>query len=151
MAAPIELAQWVQFGLWLFAGVGVLVGYRPPPRHTRHDGLSLRKKLALIDFAGAALISAGLVLVLVGISLGGENWSDVRVYVTIPIGALLLVLFVLYEWRGTTTGMLSHAMFRPGRGGGLTFYIAVFLLFVEGMSLFAFTVRRRALQPAAAI
>ena len=126
--------------LWGASGIGILMGYRPPQRHTRYDQLSFRQKILSIDFAGGLLLLGGLVLILVGIGLGGSDygWKSVRVYVTIPLGFALLFAFAMYEWKFTKTGLLHHDLFRGGRDEGGTFAVAIGLLFAEGMLLFAF-------------
>lgn len=129
--------------LWGAAAVGIFAGYSPPKRHTRLDHLSIWQKLGHLDFAGFVLLAAGLSLLLVGLNLGDvfNNWTDRRVLVTLVLGIVLSISFGIYEWKGTTTGILHHDLFRGGPpGAGRTFLISVGLIFIEGTLLFSFVI-----------
>jgi MFS family permease len=134
--------QWVQMGLWGAAAVGIFAGYRPPKRHTRLDHLSFWHKLSYLDFVGIFLLTAGLTLFLVGLNLGGSlyAWTNVRVLVTLVPGIAIIILFGVYEWKGTKVGILHHDLFRGGAGAGRTFALCIALIFVEGILLFAFVI-----------
>lgn len=54
------------------------------------------------------------------------------------VGIVTLIAFATYEWKGTTTGILNHGLFRGGRNKGGTFAICVALLFMEAVLIFAF-------------
>ena len=131
---------WFEMALWGVSGLGILVGYRPPPRHSKLDHLSFREKLAKVDFTGALLLLSGLTLLLVGINIGGGSvgWKSTKVYVTLPLGGALLIAFGLFEWRGTSTGILHHDLFQGGANAGRTFAIAIGLIFLEGLMIFSF-------------
>lgn len=129
-------------GLWGATALGILLGYRPPKRHTRLDHLSFIQKLGHLDLPGGALLTVGLSLFLTGLNLGGGlySWTNVRTLTTLVVGMALLVAFGVYEWKGTTTGILNHDLFKGGEAQGRTFAICVGLIFVEGVLLFAFVV-----------
>jgi uncharacterized membrane protein len=58
-----------------------------------------RKYLKEFDYGGTFLFILGMLLFLMGISWGGSYypWKSVHVIVTLTVGFLLLVAFVLYE------------------------------------------------------
>ena len=125
---------------WGATGFGILIGYRPPKRHTRLDHLSFWAKVSHLDLPGFALFAAGLSLFLVGLYLGGDQyaWTNARVLGTMVTGLVILVCFGLYEWKGTSKGFLDHTLFRGKEGR--TFGIGVWLIFVEGIMLFSYVV-----------
>ena|SRR5947209_5094576 len=129
-------------GLWGASGLGILVGYRPPKRHTRLDHLGFWQKIGHLDLPGFALFAAGLSLFLVGLNLGGEKypWTSVRVLGTLVTGLVVLMVLGVYEWKGTSTGFLHHDLFRGPNGMGRTFAISVWLIFAEGILLFSYVV-----------
>ncbi|KAL4806491.1 fungal trichothecene efflux pump [Aspergillus unguis] len=132
---------WIQMALWGATALGLLFGYTPPKRHTALDHLSLREKVGSIDILGFFLLSAGIALFLAGLNLGGGlfTWTSTPVLATLIIGILVLVVFGVYEWRFTRTGILHHDLFQGGsKHRGRTFAICVGLIFVEGVLLFAY-------------
>lgn len=128
--------------LWGITALGLLIGYRPPKRHTRLDHLSFLQKLRHLDLVGFGLMTAGLTLLLTGLNLGGGlyAWTNVRVLATLVIGLVILAGFGLYEWKGTKTGVLNHGLFRGGKNAGRTVAICIALIFIEGLLLFAYII-----------
>ncbi|KIW81596.1 hypothetical protein Z517_04622 [Fonsecaea pedrosoi CBS 271.37] len=133
---------WFQMALWIVTLSGLIVGYRPPKRHTAVESLSLAKKIASLDLPGCVLITTGLTLLLTGLSLGGGlySWSNVRTVVTLVLGCVGIVAFGVYEWKGTTTGILHHDMFRGGKSKGRTFILCCALVLIEGILIFAYSI-----------
>ncbi|KEF57513.1 uncharacterized protein A1O9_05430 [Exophiala aquamarina CBS 119918] len=133
---------WIQMGLWGASGAGILIGYRPPKRHSRLDHLQFWQKIQHLDLIGYGLFAAGLSLFLVGLSLGGGEypWTNARTLGTLITGLVVLVCFGLYEWKGTSTGFLHHDLFRGEHGMGRTFAICVWLIFAEAILLFPYVV-----------
>ncbi|CAL5865899.1 uncharacterized protein PFLUO_LOCUS105 [Penicillium psychrofluorescens] len=131
---------WFQMALWGIIVIGIWVGYQPPKRHTRLDHLSFWQKLAKLDLIGAGLLTAGLTLLLVGLNLGSgtDPWTSTQVLTTLIIGIVTLIIFGVYEWKGTQTGILNHDLFKGGKDQGRTFSICVGLIFIEGILLFAY-------------
>lgn len=127
-------------GLWAFTALGIFVGYRPPKRHTRLDHLTIWQKIGRIDLVGCGLLILGLSLFLAGLNLGGGlySWSNVRVLTTVILGAIILVGFLLYEWRGTKTGILHHEIFAGTEGTGRTAGVSMFLIVVEAIMASAY-------------
>ena len=128
--------------LWDLTAVGVLVGYRPPKRHTRLDHLSFLQKLGKLDLIGFSLLTTGLTLFLTGLNLGGSlfSWTNARTLATLIVGIIILLCFGVYEWKGTKTGILHHDLFRGGKSAGRTFAICVGLIFIEGILLFSYII-----------
>lgn len=131
--------------LWGMTAIGIVVGYRPPKRHTRFDHLSFLQKVGRVDLPGFFLLTAGLSIFLTGLNLGGGlyTWSSAPVLATLIIGILTLVAFGIYEWKFTKTGILHHDLFHGGRTGDSarhTFAICIGLIFIEGILFFAFVI-----------
>lgn len=134
--------QWIQFALWGAVAIGVLAAYRPPKRHTRLDHLSIMQKLGCLDLLGCGLLTSGLTLFLTGLNLGGNlySWTNSRTMSTLVLGIVILIGFGLWEWKGTTTGVLSHELFQGGKERGRTFALCVTLIFLEAVLLFSFLI-----------
>jgi EmrB/QacA subfamily drug resistance transporter len=107
-------------------GVVVLAGVRsalPPSVRHRHP----------LDLLGAVLVTAGLVLVVFGVTRGsGSGWSNVGTEVSLGVAAVLLVAFFLWE-RRVQQPLLPFTIFRsiPVRIAsftGVTYYAAAFVL-----------------------
>ena len=126
--------------LWGAICIGILIGYKPPKRHTALDHLSFWQKLGKIDLIGAGLLTAGLALFLACLNIGSESeaWVSTQVLTTVIIGIVVLAVFAVYEWKGTQTVILHHDLFRGGRDRGGTFSICVALIFIEGILLFSY-------------
>jgi hypothetical protein len=133
---------WVQMALWGFTAAGILLGYRPPKRHTRLDHLSWLQKLLSLDLTGSFLLTAGLALLITGLNIGGTiyGWSSANVLGTLIPGIVALVAFGVYETFGTKTGILNHELFHGGAGQGRSFAIFCVLFFIEGLMFFCFTI-----------
>ncbi|ETI27892.1 hypothetical protein G647_00341 [Cladophialophora carrionii CBS 160.54] len=133
---------WIQVAFWGATAAGIFVGYRPPKRHTRLDHLSIWQKLGHCDIPGCSLLTVGLSLFLTGLNLGGNlyPWTNARTLATLIIGLVILVVFGVYEWKGTKMGIMNHELFRGGKAQGRTFAICVGLIFIEGIMLFSYIV-----------
>lgn len=64
--------------------------------------------LRQMDFGGFFLLSAGLLLFLIGLSWGGDiyAWRSAEVLSTVVIGGVLLVAFIIYELRCPVSDVL---------------------------------------------
>jgi hypothetical protein len=130
------------FAVWGAAAIGIIFGYRPPKRHTNLDHLSFWQKVGTLDLPGFGLLTAGLTLFSVGLSLGGGlyPWANAHTLATLIIGFVILVGFGMYEWKGTQNGILSHDLFRGGKNKGRVFAICNGLMIVESILGFPFIV-----------
>jgi hypothetical protein len=74
--------------------------YYPPNYDQLHvGGKTRRQQLKTLDYGGIFLLTAGLVLFLIGLNWGGSAypWQSAQVLCTIIIGLLTLVAFGFYE------------------------------------------------------
>lgn len=55
-------------------------------------------------------------------------WSGAGTVAPLVLGGVLIIAFLLYEWKGRSDGILDHRIFRFG---GRNFTLAAFGLFVE--------------------
>lgn len=126
--------------IWGLTAFGIFFAYRPPKRHTRLDHLSFMQRIKRPDLLGCSLLTAGLTLLLTGIDLGGGlfTWKSAPVLAILIIGIILLVLYGVYEWRFTKTGISDHGLCQGGKNRGRTFAICIALMLIEGVMTFAF-------------
>ena len=110
--------------------------YQPPLRELQQQ-LTTRQKLARLDWIGYAFFFPGLVLVSFALtsSSGVYPWKSATIIVPLLVGAVLLISFALYEWKGTREGLLHHDLFSRGRN----FAIAELIQLVEGLVFFCAT------------
>lgn len=111
--------------------VVITLCYFPPPRPNPQN-LSVWTRLCTIDFLGIAIMIAGVLLFLIGLNWGGGSypWASAHVIATIVVGAILMIVFVLYSLFWKKTGILNRDLFVKSRG----YPITCFLVFVEGAS-----------------
>ncbi|KAF2492735.1 MFS general substrate transporter [Lophium mytilinum] len=119
-------------GFFFIAFFTTLFFYNPGPR-PNPENLPIKTRLAHVDWLGIFLVAAGLTLFLVGLFYGGnpDKWTSARVLAPLIVGAILLIIFGIYEWIGTKTGLLAHVLFKHRN-----FPIALSLNFVGGIVLF---------------
>jgi uncharacterized membrane protein YidH (DUF202 family) len=131
--------QWLQMAIWGATTLAILIGYRPPKRQTNLSNRPLLQKIESLDLTGFGLLTVGLALFLTGLNLGGGQypWHSAKVLATLIVGIVLLIIFGVYEWKGTKTGIMHHDLFKGGKDRGRTFGICVALIFVEGILLFS--------------
>lgn len=108
--------------------------YNPPPRALQLE-LSQRQKLARLDWYGYLMFVPGLILFSFALtsSSGVYPWSSSKIIGPLVVGSVLLIMFIVYEWKFTKVGMLHHGLFSRGRN----FSISLALIFTEGLAFFA--------------
>lgn len=76
-----------------------------------------------------------------GLNMGGViyPWTSATVLSTMIIGIVILILFGLWEWKGTETGILHHELFTHSRSLS-TFGICLALIFTDGILAYAFII-----------
>jgi MFS family permease len=112
-----ELDGWrvgfyIGAGIWAVTGVCLLAFYHPMPR-PNPEKVSVARRIKRLDWLGIFLVSAGVTLFLVGLQYGDNlyPWTSSIVLGTLIPGAILCILFCLWEWKGTATGIIPHALF----------------------------------------
>lgn len=127
-------ATWRYVGLWTalwnFIGLILTAVFYFPPARPNIGGLTKWQLAKRIDYVGALLSLAGLTLFLAGLTWAGNQytWSDDHVKVTIALGAILIVLFFVWEiW------LVPYPMF-PARlkQNPRALYVICFITFVSG-------------------
>lgn len=127
---------YINCGAFVLGFLGVLLGYQPPLRELQVT-LTTSEKLRRIDWIGNCLIAVGLTLFCLGLGWSGNpyEWSNGHVLGPFITGVIILGAFALYEWRGTSEGILHHGLF-----GDRNFPLSLIVIFVEGMVFFAVNV-----------
>jgi hypothetical protein len=98
-------------------------------------GKSRRKAFRELDWTGVFLLNSGLLLVLVGISLGGSHsWGSLVVLATLIIGFLELLFFWVWEAKVARMPFMARELFV---GQSRKFVLFLVVDFVAGMGLYA--------------
>jgi len=89
----------------IVAGLAVILFfffYHPPTFQLLHRNRSKMQQVARLDFVGFVLFTGGLAIFLIGLSWGGSSypWNSAHVIATVVIGAVALIVFVLYGTYG---------------------------------------------------
>ncbi|RKF74010.1 Efflux pump dotC [Golovinomyces cichoracearum] len=82
-----------------------------------------KAKLKSIDFFGAALNLSGSILLILGLSWGGVNfpWLSLRIIITLSIGGILMIAFLLWQWKGAKLPILPLGIFKSRMVMGITY------------------------------
>jgi Fungal trichothecene efflux pump (TRI12) len=98
-------------------------------------GKSRRQALKELDWTGVFLLNSGLLLVLVGISLGGSHsWSSATTLGPLISGLVALFSFYFWESKVAQVPFLARELFV---GQGRKFVLFLVVDFVAGMGLYA--------------
>ena len=124
---------YVTAASFFVGAMGIVFCYNPPPRELQQT-LSTRKKIQSLDWAGYLLFGAGLTLFSIALSWSQNPypWSNSRIIAPFVIGVVLVIAFVIYEWRFKKDGFMNHALFKERN-----FTLALLLVFTEGLAFFA--------------
>jgi MFS family permease len=127
---------YITAGLYAVCSVIIMFLYNPPLRDLQTK-LTQREKLSRLDWIGYALFFPGLVLFSFALtsSTNVYPWKSAKIIGPLIVGAVLLIAFFLYEWKGTRTGMLHHDLFSWGRN----FALAELIMLTEGIVFFCAT------------
>ncbi|KAJ7494520.1 hypothetical protein B0H11DRAFT_2005057 [Mycena galericulata] len=119
---------WIQAAFHLVSAIGLLGFYWPPP--SDYPRLNFRELVWACDPIGSLLMTTGTTLLLLAFDWAGGTfpWRDAHVVAPLVIGAVFLLLFGLYEWKGRTDGIIAHVFFARGPNFGLS----LFAFAVEG-------------------
>jgi MFS family permease len=93
--------RYIYLMLGLIAALALVVltiYYKPPPRPTTL-GLSKMDQLKRIDYVGSFLSTSGVVIFLVGINWGGQDyaWNSTHVITCLVTGIAIMGLFAVWE------------------------------------------------------
>lgn len=111
--------------------IGFALFYFPPPRTI--SNLSIWGRIKSLDWMGYFLLTGGLVPLLMGFAWAASlGWSDPHAYGCVVAGVLGFIMCLLWEWKGTATGFLHHALFR-----NRNFPLLMFTIAVEGHMFYA--------------
>ncbi|KAH7067739.1 major facilitator superfamily domain-containing protein [Paraphoma chrysanthemicola] len=121
---------YLSMALFALGFIGVFFGYNPPKREEEVAYNSL-EKIRRMDWVGSGLVATGLVLLVVALQYSGNPYPFVDGHVMGPFisGIVCLIGFGLWEWKGTSEGLLDHKLF-----GHRNFPLAVVGFFIEGVS-----------------
>ncbi|KAH9209511.1 fungal trichothecene efflux pump [Leptodontidium sp. 2 PMI_412] len=122
---------------WIYnfvAFVGMVFTYFPE-RHIVIEKESKMETLKKIDWLGAVLSITGIALFLVALQAGGYThpWKSAYVLAQLIIGILLIIAFIIWEWKGAKLPMVPRELFQGQQTIGVTFL----LLFVAGMNFYS--------------
>lgn len=98
-------------GIYAVAVLLVALLYNPPARELQY--LSFKEKVRALDWIAYLLLGIGTVLFCLGL-LWAKNpyaWNDAHVLAPLLIGAILLVVLVIYATRFKKDGLFHHALF----------------------------------------
>ncbi|KAI1805390.1 MFS general substrate transporter [Daldinia bambusicola] len=84
-------------------------------------------KLKAVDFLGITLTLAGVTILMLGLTWGGSEypWDSVAVIVTLVLGFLLCVAFVLWQWRGPKFPLVPLHIFKSKIVNGACLTMAI--------------------------
>ncbi|KAJ7221663.1 MFS general substrate transporter [Mycena pura] len=124
---------WIQAAFHGMTALGLLGFYWPPP--SEYPSLSLSQLVWACDPIGSLLMTAGTTLLLLAFDWAGGTfpWHDAHVLGPLVTGAVLLLFFGLYEWKGRTDGIIAHVFFSRGPN----FVLSVFAFAVEGFVFYS--------------
>ncbi|KAF3768072.1 MFS general substrate transporter [Cryphonectria parasitica EP155] len=133
---------WVFWALAILAVAVTVAGYFviPPPVVTPHaQGVTAK---ATIDWVGAILITAGLMILLFALTEGNVvGWSTPWVPVLIVVSLILVVIFVLWqrhlENKGTQTPLMKVSIFKNRRFSAAMVIMGLFFACFNGYLIFA--------------
>ncbi|KAL2368055.1 hypothetical protein RJ035_000551 [Blastomyces gilchristii] len=84
-------------------------------------------KLRAIDFTGVILALGGTTVLLLGLIWSGGDyaWNSVHVIATLVVGFFFSTVFVLWQWKGTSTPLVPMHIFKSRivNGASLTMFI----------------------------
>lgn len=84
---------WVTFALGMALFIGAWLTILPIEKTEEMKKMSIKN----IDYPAVILLIAGLLLIILGLTESANGWDRPVVYVTIPVGVVLLILIPLFE------------------------------------------------------
>jgi MFS family permease len=107
--------------------------YHPPPRDLQIS-LTVKEKLARLDWVGICLIPAATILIIVALTWSQNPylWDDAHILAPFITGTVMLGFVIVYEAKIKQDGLFHRQLFTQG----YNFAIALFAIFVEGATFF---------------
>lgn len=137
--AMVSHATWrimfyVAIGFGAFSFIGTLFVYFPPS-HPRPDGKTKWEEFKELDFIGAILFVAGLVVFLFGLNSGGNTyaWGAAGTVAPLVLGLVVFMSAFAYDFTVAKDPLFPWYLFKSFR----EFSSLIVLVFVAGMVFFA--------------
>lgn len=132
--ASWRIMFWLAIGFGAFSLIGTFFVYFPPS-HPRPDGKTKWQELKELDYVGAFLFIAGLVVFLYGLSSGGTSypWDAAGTLVPLILGLFVFLSAFIYDFLVPRDPLFPWYLFRMFR----EFSSLMVLVFVAGMVFFA--------------
>ncbi|KAL2823598.1 major facilitator superfamily domain-containing protein [Aspergillus cavernicola] len=102
------------FGAGFYAlAFGLVFWFYLPQDRPNPEGLSKLRRVLGIDWFGVLLVTAGLTMLLVALHYGGnpDPWDSAKVLAPLILGIVCIFTFAVWEWKGTSDGLLRHDLF----------------------------------------
>ncbi|KAM0417159.1 hypothetical protein ACHAPT_012868 [Fusarium lateritium] len=117
--------RWIfrmQLPLTLFTTFWVL--FSMPLKKVEGDW---RLKLKAVDFLGIFLALAGMTVVILGLTWGGNEfaWNSAQVITTLVVGTVVSVAFVLWQWKGPRYPLIPLHIFKSRIVNGACLTMAI--------------------------
>jgi MFS family permease len=135
-------ANWMTRASWRWIGcalaiwnvltlIPLAIFYHPPPR-VNSMGLTRKEIVKRIDFVGGAVLTIGLVLFLIGLNWGGQDypWKSAHVISFLVIGLLLMVAFGFWEAFGAPYPLYPRRIIHAPR----PLFCLLFVIFAAGIN-----------------
>jgi MFS family permease len=105
-----RVSFFINLPIGLVTIVVILVFMKIPRKPSDETVLSRLKKL---DWIGTAILVAGVVCVMIGITTGGTDyaWDSALIISFLTVGGVLLVVFAVWEARGVENGVLPKEFY----------------------------------------
>ena len=137
VGGPLEGWRYSYYLPGMFAGLNsvlVFLVYHPPPTRIQREAGD-KSLIRSLDFVGFLLAVSGLICFTMALVWGGNiySWNSAHVIASLTVGIVTLIAFGIYEWKGTSTGLLDHRMFE-----NRNFPILLAVAFVDGILLFGY-------------
>ncbi|RSM02273.1 hypothetical protein CDV31_010993 [Fusarium ambrosium] len=86
-----------------------------------------RLKLKAVDFLGIFLALAGMTVVILGLTWGGNefSWNSVQVITTLVVGTAVSVAFILWQWKGPRYPLIPLHIFKSKIVNGACLTMAI--------------------------
>ncbi|EQL02501.1 hypothetical protein G6O67_006878 [Ophiocordyceps sinensis] len=86
-----------------------------------------RMKLQAVDFIGIFLAFAGMTVVILGLTWGGQEyaWNSTHVIATLVVGSVVSVAFVVWQWKGPKYPLVPLHIFKSKIVNGACLTMAI--------------------------